>query len=79
MVRVPSPYRFITSPILKYVKDLQGRCPGRKVAVVVPELVAQHWYLYLLHNHRSTALKGLLLMQGNHNVIVINVPWYLDA
>lgn len=79
VVRVPSPFRFIAYPIVRYVRDIQQQCPGRKIAVVIPELVAQHWYQYLLHNHRSTALKGLLLMQGNHNVIVINVPWYLEA
>ena len=79
VIQVPSPFRFIASPILQYVKDLETKLPGRKIAVVVPELVAQHWYQYLLHNHRSTALKGLLLMQGSRNVIVINVPWYLDA
>lgn len=79
VVRVASPFRSITPPILHYVKEVQADFPRRKVAVVVPELVAQHWYQYLLHNHRSTALKGRLLMQGNRDVIVINVPWYLDA
>ena len=79
VISVPSPFRFITSPILNYVKDAQAQFPDRKIAVVVPELVAAHWYQYLLHNHRSTALKGLLLMQGNKQVVVINVPWYLNS
>jgi amino acid transporter len=79
VVRVPSPFRFIASPIVKYVTGVQREYPGRKVAVVIPELVAQHWYQYLLHNYRSTALKGLLLVQGNRDVIVINVPWYLET
>ena len=77
VISVPSPYRFITSPILKHVADVQRELPDRKIAVVIPELVASHWYQYLLHNHRSTALKGLLLLQGTRNVVVINVPWYL--
>lgn len=79
VVNISSPFRFITTPILEYVKQLQSEQPNAKVAVIVPELVAQHWYQYLLHNHRSTALKGLLLLQGNRNVIVVNVPWYLDG
>ena len=58
--------------------EVLKECPEHRVAVVVPELVASHWYEYLLHNHRSTALKGLLLLQGARGVIVINVPWYLD-
>ena len=79
VISVPSPFRFITSPILKHVAEMQRNFPGRKIAVVIPELVASHWYQYLLHNHRSTALKGLLLMQGTRNVVVINVPWYLKG
>ena len=79
VVSVPSPFRFITTPILKHVADMQRDFPNRKIAVIIPELVASHWYQYLLHNHRSTALKGLLLMQGTRSVVVINVPWYLDA
>ncbi len=78
VVPVPSPFRFITSPILKYVADILKENPEQRVAVVVPELVASHWYEYLLHNHRSTAIKGLLLMQGARGVVVINVPWYLN-
>ena len=35
------------------------------------------WHLNLLHNHRSTALKALLLFQGDKRVTVINIPWYL--
>jgi hypothetical protein len=23
-------------------------------------------------------IKILLLMRGNHNIVVINIPWYLD-
>jgi len=79
VVTVPSPYRFVTSPIVKYVQDAHAEFPGRKIAVVVPELVAARWYQYLLHNHRSTALKGLLLVQTNRNVVVVNVPWHLHG
>lgn len=36
-----------------------------------PELLAVRWYQYLLHNHRSTVLKALLLLKGNPRIIVI--------
>ncbi len=77
IVSVASPFRFITSPILKYVLEAEKRAPDRKIMVVVPELVAVRWYQYLLHNHRSTVLKARLLMQGNRRIVVLNVPWYL--
>ena len=79
VISVPSPFRFITSPILDHVTRMQGEFPGRKIAVIIPELVASRWYQYLLHNHRSTVLKSLLLLKGNRNVIVINVPWHLHG
>jgi amino acid transporter len=78
VVALASPYRFITTPILRYVLDTEKQMPARRIAVVVPELVAVHWWQYLLHNHRSTVLKALLLMQGNRRIVVINVPWYLQ-
>ncbi|MCU1253492.1 MAG: Amino acid transporter [Edaphobacter sp.] len=79
IVTLASPFRFITMPILEYVRNVEGKYPDRKVAVIVPELVSAHWYHYLLHNHRSTALKALLLVKGNHRIVVINVPWYLNS
>ena len=77
IVALDSPYRFITSPILNYVLDREANLPGRRLAIIVPELVTTRWYQYLLHNHRSTVLKALLLLKGNHRIVVINVPWYL--
>src|SRR6185437_6192560 len=79
VVSVPSPFRFITTPIVKYVLDAEKQFPHRKIAVVVPELVANRWYQYLLHTHRSAVLKAQLLVQGNHRIVVINVPWYLEG
>lgn len=77
MVSVPSPFRFITTPIVRYVLDAEKREAGTKVMVVVPEMVVRRWWQYLLHNHRSTTLKALLLLQGNRRIVVVNVPWYL--
>ena len=78
VVRVPSPFRTVTTPILKYVLKAEAEHSDRHIAVIVPELVADRWWEYLLHNHRSTVLKALLLLQGNRRIVVINVPWYLS-
>jgi hypothetical protein len=78
LVVVKSPYRFVIRPILDYVLDLEKSNPGRQIAVLIPELVERRWYLNLLHNHRSTALKALLLFEGDQRIMVINIPWYLE-
>jgi hypothetical protein len=77
LVVLQSPYRFVIRPILDYALELEVNNPKRQIAVLIPELVERRWYFNLLHNHRSTALKALLLFQGDKRVTVINIPWYL--
>jgi hypothetical protein len=79
MARLNSPYRFIINPIVDYVLDLEEKNHDREVAVLVPELVEDRWYYYLLHNQRAAWLKALLLLKGNQRIIVIDVPWYLNS
>jgi len=53
--------------------------PASQIAVVVPELVEQHWYHYPLHNQRAELLKALLLLHASERIVLINVPWQIDA
>jgi len=76
---LPSPYRLILAPIVDYVLEAERANPGQQIAVVIPELVERHWYHHLFHNKRASVLKTLLLLRGNQRIVVINVPWYLDA
>lgn len=79
LVVLKSPYRFVINSILDYALDVERKNPDREVAVLVPEMVERHWYHYFLHNQRAEWLKALLLLKGNQRIIVINVPWYLNA
>jgi hypothetical protein len=74
---VPSPYRYVITPIVDYILQLECKHPSRTVAVVIPELVESRWYHYLLHNQRASLLKALLLVKGDRRIVVVNVPWYL--
>ena len=78
LVVLPSPYRFIVATIVNYTLDLAEKNPDNIVAVVIPELVENRWYHYLLHNQRAGLLKAMLLVKGNERVVVVNVPWYLQ-
>lgn len=78
LVELDSPYRYVLIPIVDYVLELHKKDPTRQIAVVIPELVEQHWYYYFLHNQRAAALKALLYVKGNQQIAVVNVPWYLD-
>ena len=77
LVTIMSNYRFIISPLMEYILRLEADNPGRKVAVLLPELVVRHWWENLLHNQRVQLLKLALLVRGNQRIIVVNIPWYL--
>ncbi len=79
LVTLPSPYRLVLKPILEYVLETEAQNPGRQIAVIVPELVERHWYHYPLHNQRAELLKAFLLLKGSRNIVLINVPWYIEA
>ncbi len=77
LVIIPSNYRFVINPLMDYILDLEKQNPGRKVAVLLPELVVRHWWENALHNQRVQLLKLLLLLKGNQRIVVVNIPWYL--
>lgn len=77
LVVIRSPYRFVITPILEYIFELESRHKDRKIAVVIPNLVERRWYQRFLHNQRGELLSALLLLNGNHRTVIVNVPWYL--
>ena len=79
LVTLPSPYRLVIRPILVFILDMAKQNPERQIAVIVPELVEKHWYHYPLHNQRAELLKALLLLNGSPRIVLINVPWYIQA
>ena len=79
LILLPSPYRLVLRPILEYVLKVEKEEPGRQIAIIVPELVEKHWYHYPLHNQRAELLKALLLLHGSQRIVLINVPWYIEA
>jgi hypothetical protein len=78
LVVLPSPYRDFFRPFFDYLIKLGREFPGRQIAVIVPERVERRWYHFLLHR-RATLLKGLLLMKGGPEIVIITQPWYRDV
>jgi hypothetical protein len=46
--------------------------------VIIPELVAPHWYSRVLHNSHAAAVRALLFLERDQRTVVITVPWYLS-
>jgi amino acid transporter len=77
LVVLPSPYRELTRPLLRYINRIERQREDDVVTVVVPEFVPKKWWQHLLHNQSSLLLKGALLFK--EGVIVTNVPYHLKG
>ena len=75
LVVLPSPYRELTRPILKFIYRVDRLRDDDVITVVIPEFVPNRWWQHLLHNQSSLLLKAALLFR--ENVIVTNVPYHL--
>jgi amino acid transporter len=75
LVVLPSPYRELTKPLLRYIARLERRHDNDMITVVLPEFVPAKWWQHLLHNQSSLLLKGALLFR--QGVIVTSVPYHL--
>jgi hypothetical protein len=78
LVQLPSPYRSIVAPLLKFVIETDAQEPQRPIAVVIPALIQAHWWDHLMHSRRVRKLRATLLRHGGPNLAVIIVPWTLD-
>ncbi len=77
LVVLPSPYRELTRPLLRYITRIERKNGDSLVTVLLPEFVPEKWWQHLLHNQSSLMLKGALLFK--EGVIVISVPYHLKA
>jgi hypothetical protein len=78
LVVLKSPFRYILQPMIDHILGICTADEEQRVCVLVPELMVHHWWENLMHNRRADLLKVLLMVRGRRNVVVINVPWYLD-
>ena len=77
LITLHSARNVVISPLMEHILEMERQNPHRKITVLLPELVVNHWWEYLLHNQRVQALKLLLLFRGKQRIIVVNIPWYL--
>jgi hypothetical protein len=78
LVLLPSPYRFVIVPLVQYIRELSEKHPGRRIVVVIPELVEDRWYEYFLHNQRARLLEWTLLVRGNERIFTVSSPYYIS-
>lgn len=81
LVVLPSPYRSIVQPILKYLDDTDlEHNDGQLATVVLPEFVPAKWWHAVLHNQTTWMLKTALLYRRRnlgYQRVIIDVPFHL--
>jgi amino acid transporter len=73
---LPSPYRELTRPLLRYIARVERKRDDGMITIVVPEFIPAKWWQHLLHNQSSLLLKGSLLFK--RGVVVTSVPYHLE-
>jgi hypothetical protein len=51
---------------------------GRRIAVLIPEIIKQKWYQHLLHTLHAHQLRAGLLRECGACITVMTVPWHLE-
>jgi hypothetical protein len=77
LVVLPSPYRELTRPLLRYIARLERKNHNDVVTVLLAGDCPGEMVAHLLHNQSSLMLKGALLFK--EGVIVISVPYHLKG
>ena len=72
-----SPYRDISLPLIKYIREARVVNGSEIVTVYTPQFIVGHWWEYLLHNHKARRIRHKLML--THGVMVALVPWLLDS
>jgi amino acid transporter len=78
LVLMEASYRRVEAPLLKFVEELEKAHRRRIIAVIIPEIVKEHWWQYLLHTSRGARLRHALVRYGGSRVVVTSIPWYLE-
>ncbi|MBA2621440.1 MAG: amino acid permease [Acidobacteria bacterium] len=72
---IESPYRLVTTPLLKFINDEAESHKNSITTVVLPEFVPRAWWQQLLHNQTTLLIKGKLLF--SKNIVVTSVSHHL--
>lgn len=79
---LPSEYRSVTGPLLKYLDHLEWKVGfDQQLTIILPEFVPARWWHFFLHNQNALLLKLALYFRRrrDHRVpVVTDVPYYLS-
>ena len=71
----PSPYRSFVGHLLRQIEEIEAQSAARPIMVVIPELIKEHRWDYLLSTRRAELLRRALVRHGGPDLAVVIVPW----
>ncbi|MET0976781.1 MAG: APC family permease [Leifsonia sp.] len=74
---IQSPYRDLSYPVIRYVKDRRAEHGSEVTTIYMPQYIVGHWWESLLHNHKARRIRQKLMLV--HGVTIALVPWLLDS
>jgi hypothetical protein len=77
LVVLESPYRDISLPLIRYIKQHRSDHGAEVVTVYTPHYIVGHWWESFLHNHKARRIRHKLALV--HGVVIAMVPWLLDS
>ncbi len=80
LVILPSPYRSVVEPIVRYINNLFSEEEGVWITVLMPEFIPARWWHHLLHNQTAFLLRSALLYRkhpANRLRVVTDIPYWL--
>lgn len=75
LVVLPSPYRSVTTPLLRYMEKLDRQLEGRTITVVIPEFITKRWWHNFLHNQTAFIMRTRLRFIPRR--VVVSVSYHL--
>jgi hypothetical protein len=82
LVLLDAPFRRIEGPLLQFISETARKTPFRQVAVLIPEVVKEHWWQYLRARprcsafaHCAAAIQRLARGRGQHPLVFGGAPY----
>jgi hypothetical protein len=76
LVIVESPFRALTTPLVRYLEDAATRRGDDVVVVLLPQYMPRHWWERFLFNENGRRIERALL--GRPDILVAEVPYRRD-
>jgi amino acid transporter len=78
LITLRTQHRSLAPPIVGYVRKLEDEQRYHRLVVLIPEVQAEHWWRWILHNQRGFILQRAI-QRDTVNVVICRLRYRLSA